>query len=59
MKSLAARAAILVMRRLTVLVNSCYDTKTNNHTMFVDAKGAMQTFFQRQAKDRREPIRIA
>lgn len=59
MKSSAARAAILVMRRLTVLVNSCYDTKTNNHTMFVDAKGVTQTFFQRQAKDRREPIRIA
>ena len=30
---------------------SCYDTKTNNHTMFVDAKGVTQTFFQRQAKD--------
>ena len=44
------------MRRLTVLVNSCYDTKTNNHTMFVDAKGVTQTFFQRQAKDRRESM---
>ena len=44
------------MRRLTVLVNSCYDTKTNNHTMFVDAKAVTQTFFQRQAKDRRESM---
>jgi len=59
MKSLGAQAAILVMRRLTVLGNSCYDTKTNNHTMFVDAKGVTQTFFQRQAKDRRELIRMA
>ena len=45
MKSLAARAAILVMRRLTVLVNSCYDTKTNNHTMFVDTKGRNADIF--------------
>ena len=34
----AGAGAISIRRRLTVRGKSCYDTKTNNHTMFVDAQ---------------------